>query len=152
MKLGNLTVSSKSFGQHGKIPKQHTVEGEGKSPQIEWKGVPSGTKQLVLICHDPDAPLPNGFTHWVVYGMPPQTTGLPEGEGSGFTQGVNDTGRPGYIGPAPPPGHGVHHYYFWLYALGDGPKLAPHLSRKALLEAIENNVLEQARLVGTYER
>lgn len=99
MKLGNLTVSSKSFGQHGKIPKQHTVEGEGKSPQIEWKGVPSGTKQLVLICHDPDAPLPNGFTHWVVYGMPPQTTALPEGEGSGFTQGVNDTGRPGYMGP-----------------------------------------------------
>jgi Raf kinase inhibitor-like YbhB/YbcL family protein len=152
LKLGNLSVSSKAFAQHGKIPKQHTTEGEDKSPQIEWKGVPAGTKQLVLVCHDPDAPLPNGFTHWVVYGIPPETRGIPEGEGSSFTQGVNGTGRPGYMGPAPPPGHGVHHYYFWLYALGDGPKLAPHLSREALIEAIKNNVLEQARLVGLYER
>jgi phosphatidylethanolamine-binding protein (PEBP) family uncharacterized protein len=67
-------------------------------------------------------------------------------------QGVNGTGRPGYIGPAPPPGHGVHHYYFWLYALGDAPKLEPNLSREALLEAIGKNVAEQARLIGTYER
>ena len=152
MKLGNLSISSKAFGQHVKIPKQYTTEGEDRSPPIEWKGLPAGTRQLALVCHDPDAPLPKGFTHWVVYGIPPETTGIPEGGGGGFVQGVNDTGRPGYLGPAPPPGHGLHHYYFWLYALGDGPKLPPNLSREALLEAIGKSVLEQARLVGTYER
>ncbi len=152
MKLGNLTVASKAFAQHGKMPKQYTPEGENRSPPIEWKGLPAGTRQLALVCHDPDAPLPTGFTHWVLYGIPPDTASIPEGGGAGFTQGVNGTGRPGYFGPAPPPGHGLHHYYFWLYALGDGPKLPPNLSREALLEAIGKNVLEQARLVGTYER
>jgi Raf kinase inhibitor-like YbhB/YbcL family protein len=152
MKLGNLSVSSKAFGQHGKIPRQYTGEGDNTSPPIEWKGVPQGTRQLALVCHDPDAPLPSGFTHWVVYGIPPDSSGIPEGGGQGFVQGLNGAGRPGYIGPAPPPGHGVHHYYFWLYALEDATKLAPSLSREALLSAIGKDVTEQARLVGTYER
>src|SRR5712692_8362589 len=145
LKLGTLSVSSKAFGQHGKIPRQYTGEGDNRSPPIEWKGVPQGTRQLALVCHDPDAPLPDGFTHWVVYG-------IPEGGGQSLVQGLNGAGRPGYIGPAPPPGHGLHHYYFWLYALGDATKLAPNLSREALLSTIGKNVTEQARLVGTYER
>jgi Raf kinase inhibitor-like YbhB/YbcL family protein len=151
LKLGNLSVSSKAFGQHGKIPRQYTGDGDNISPAIEWAGVPQGTRQLALVCHDPDAPLPNGFTHWVVYGIPPDSRGIPERGGQAFVQGLNGTGRPGYIGPAPPPGHGLHHYYFWLYAL-DVAKLPSGLGREALLSAIGNNVAEQARLVGTYER
>jgi len=152
LRLGNLSVSSKAFVQHGKIPRQYTGEGDNTSPPIEWKGVPQGTRQLALVCHDPDAPLPGGFTHWVVYGIPADATGIPEGGGQGFVQGFNGMGRPGYMGPAPPPGHGLHHYYFWLYAVGDAAKLVPNLSREALLSAIGKNVTEQARLVGTYER
>ncbi len=152
LKIGNLSISSRAFEQNGKIPRQHTVEGKNTSPPLEWKGVPPGTRQLALGCHDPDAPLPDGFTHWVVYGIPPTTQGIPEGGGAGFTQGLNGAGKQGYFGPAPPPGHGVHHYYFWLYALGDGPELKPNLNRDALLEAIADRILAQARLVGLYER
>jgi Raf kinase inhibitor-like YbhB/YbcL family protein len=152
LKLGNLNVSSKAFGQHGKIPRQYTGEGDNTSPPIEWKGLPQGTRQLALVCHDPDAPLPNGFTHWVVYGITPDTDGIPEGGGQAFVQGLNDAGRPGYIGPGPPPGHGLHHYYFWVYAIADATKLAPNLRREALLSTIGKSVIEQARLVGTYER
>ena len=152
LKLGTLSVSSKAFGQHGKIPRRYTAEGDDTSPPIEWKGVPQGARQLAFVCHDPDAPLPNGFTHWVVYGIPPDTDGIPEGGGQGFVQGLNGAGRTGYIGPAPPPGHGLHHYYFWLYALGDAAKLSPNLTREALLSTVVKSVTEQARLVGTYER
>ncbi len=152
MKLGNLSVSSKAFEQHGKIPRQYTGDGDNKSPPISWKGLPDGTRQLALVCHDPDAPMPKGFTHWVVYGIPAEASGIPEGAGMSFVQGLNGMGKPGYIGPAPPQGHGLHHYYFWLYALGDGPELKPGLSHEALLGAIAGRVLGQARLVGTYER
>jgi Raf kinase inhibitor-like YbhB/YbcL family protein len=152
MKLGTLSISSNAFEQHGKIPRQYTGEGDNKSPPLAWKGVPDGTKQLALVCHDPDAPMPNGFTHWVIYGIPLTESGLPEGGGASFVQGLNGIGKPGYIGPAPPPGHGVHHYYFWLYAVGDGPELKPNLNRDGLLGAIANRVVGQARLVGTYEK
>ena len=152
LKIGNLSISSNAFEQHGKIPRQHTVEGKNTSPPLEWKGLPQGTRQLALVCHDPDAPLPEGFTHWVIYGIPPNVPGLPEGGGAGFTQGLNGMGKQGYFGPAPPPGHGLHHYYFWLYALRDGPELKPNLNREALLGAIADRILAQARLVGLYER
>jgi Raf kinase inhibitor-like YbhB/YbcL family protein len=152
MRLGTLSIGSKAFEQHGKIPRRYASDGDNRSPPIAWKGVPAGTRQLALVCFDPDAPFPNGFTHWVVYGIPPDASGIPEDGDRSFVQGLNEMGKQGYIGPAPPQGHGLHHYYFWLYALGDGPELKPNLSREALVEAISNRVLAQARLVGTYER
>ena len=77
--------------------------------------------------------------------------GLPEG-GKGPTQGVNSVGNEGYNGPAPPPGHGPHHYYFWVYALDEDLGLEPGLDRRALLDRIEDHVIEQQRVIGTYER
>jgi hypothetical protein len=56
------------------------------------------------------------------------------------------------MGPYPPSGHGVHHYYFWVYALSDELKLKSGLNRAQLLDAISGHIVEQARLVGTYER
>ncbi|MGH2891070.1 MAG: YbhB/YbcL family Raf kinase inhibitor-like protein, partial [Solirubrobacteraceae bacterium] len=46
--------------------------------------------------------------------------------------------------------HGTHHYYFWVYALDDDLALEPGLDRRALMDAIEDHVIEQARLVGTF--
>ena len=152
LKLKELEISSPAFSSMGAIPKRYTSEGENISPPLQWRKVPPDTKQLVLICHDPDAPLPKGFTHWVMYNIPPDVTAVAEGGGNEFTQGVNSAEETGYTGPAPPPGHGLHHYYFWLYALNDAMDLGPGWSRKDLLEAIEPHVTAQARLVGTYER
>ncbi len=45
-----------------------------------------------------------------------------------------------------------HHYYFWLYALDKELNLKPGLNREQLLDAIAEHVIEQARLVGLYER
>lgn len=153
LKLGKLRITSSAFQPLGRIPKRYGGDGDNKSPPLEWTGAPPGTQQFALISHDPDAPLPHGFTHWVVYGIPATTTMLAEGQEAGaFVGGVNDTGKPGYLGPYPPNGHGQHHYYFWLYALDAKAGLKPGMNRSQLLEAIKDHVLEQARLVGTYER
>ncbi|HET6867682.1 MAG TPA: hypothetical protein VFH80_17315 [Solirubrobacteraceae bacterium] len=84
------------------------------------------------------------------YGIPGDRTGLPEG-GDDVASGNNSFGSARYNGPAPPPGHGPHHYYFWVYSLDDELDLEPGLDRRALLERIEDHVIEQARVVGTYE-
>jgi Raf kinase inhibitor-like YbhB/YbcL family protein len=152
LSIKDLRISSPALQAEGAIPTRHTGEGEDVSPALEWSGVPEGTAQLALICHDPDAPLARGFTHWVVHGIPASATGIAEGGGGAFVEGVNDFGKPGYGGPMPPEGHGMHHYYFWLYALDAEVDAGPGLSRAELLDRMADHVIEQARLVGTYER
>lgn len=152
LNIKDLRIVSPAFTPHERIPKRYTDEGENISPPLEWSGLPPLTQQLALICHDPDAPLPRGFTHWVIYGIPPTVSQLAELDGSKFTEGMNSSDQPGYTGPAPPSGHGPHHYYFWLYALDKELDLKPGLNREQFLDAIADHVIEQARLVGIYER
>jgi Raf kinase inhibitor-like YbhB/YbcL family protein len=148
--VGDLTISSDAFEPHNPIPERHTGDGEDVAPALRWSGAPDGTQAFAVVCHDPDAPLVDGFTHWVAYNIPGDADGLPEG-GEGATQGVNTPGNEGYNGPAPPPGHGPHHYYFWVYALDEDLGLEPGLDRRGLLERIEDHVIEQQRVIGLYE-
>lgn len=150
LNIKDLVISSDAFEADARIPDRHAQEGGNVSPGLSWTGVPEGTKQLALICHDPDAPLPHGFTHWVVYGIPADATGITEGDGEAFTQGTTDYGDTGYGGPRPPARHGTHRYYFWLYALDAEVTDGPGLTRAELLARIEDRVIEQARVVGTY--
>ena len=146
-----IQLTSSVFAEGEFIPAKYTCDGEDVSPPLEWSGAPDGTAAFAVVMHDPDAPLVDGFTHWVTYGIPSDATGLPEGT-DGPASGVNSLGNASYNGPAPPPGHGVHHYYFWVYALDEALELPPSLDRRALHAQIEDHVIEQARLIGTYAR
>lgn len=152
MNIKDLKIESPAFGFGERIPDKYTVNGDDVSPPLEISGIPEGTRQLAVVCHDPDAPLPWGFTHWVVYGIPADTTRIEENGGGKFTQGRTDFGKDEYGGPAPPPGHGDHHYYFWVYALDTEVDAGPGLTRRQLLERIEDHILEQNRTVGVYTR
>lgn len=153
--LSDMQLTSSAFDNHGAIPKKHTGEGEDVSPALSWKGAPEGTEGYAIICHDPDAPLLKGntygFVHWVLYNLPASVTSLEEGTSEG-TSGVADFGKPGYGGPMPPEGHGVHHYYFWVLALDTETSFEEGLTLWQLLEKIEPNVIGMNRLVGTYQR
>lgn len=152
LNIADLEISSPAFGAGERIPTRHAKEGDDVSPALEWTGVPDGTAELAVICHDPDAPLPRGFTHWVATGIPADADGIEEGGGDAFVEGQNDFGDAGYGGPAPPEGHGVHHYYFWLYALDTELDAEPGLTRAQLLDRMDGHIIEQNRVVGLYER
>ena len=53
-----LTLTSDAFIEGGEIPAKYTCEGADISPPLFWHGIPEGTKSLVLIVDDPDAPDP----------------------------------------------------------------------------------------------
>ena len=155
----SLTLTSSSFEHKGPIPSRHTCDGQDSSPQLSWTDVPAGTKSLVLIVDDPDAPDPAApkmtWVHWVLYNIPPYATGLPESITAkdlpaGTMQGVNDWQRTGYGGPCPPVGN--HRYFHKLYALN---AVLPDLKSptKALLEkTMQTHVITHAELVGFYQR
>ncbi len=149
--IGDLRISSPAFDYHAALPDRHTGAGAGVNPPLAWSGAPKGTRQFALVCHDPDAPLPHGWTHWVVTGIPSDASAIPDGT-CPFLEATNDFGDRGYGAPMPPPGHGVHHYYFWLFALGTEIDGDPTLTRALLLDRIGDHVIEQARLIGTVER
>ena len=150
LNLGDLTLSCAAFEDGERIPDKHTSNGEDTSPALSWDHVPDGTQSFALVCHDPDAPLIDGFTHWLLYNIAGDATGLEHGASGKYTSGQNDFGNAGYKGPAPPPGHGTHRYFFHLFALDSDLNLEPGLSRRELLERIDEHVIEQARIVGTY--
>lgn len=150
--IENLRIESPEFAEFDGIPDHHTGEGADVSPHLRWSGLPEGTRELAVICHDPDAPVPGGWTHWVVYGIPIHVDSIARDGGEDFTHGINDFGNSRYNGPMPPPGHGKHHYYFWVYALDTELNAEPGLTRNELLARMSDHIIEQARVVGTYER
>jgi Raf kinase inhibitor-like YbhB/YbcL family protein len=147
-----IEVSSPAFESGATIPKRHTGEGEDVSPPLKWSSLPQGTKEIAIICDDPDAPTQKPFVHWVAYKIPAIRRGLPEGSTEGALEGTNDFDEVGYDGCMPPRGHGVHHYHFKVYALDIELDTPAGLSKDELLEAIEGHVLDEGELIGTYER
>lgn len=153
----SITVKSDAFANAQVIPRKYTGEGEDISPPLSWSAPPAGTKELALICDDPDAPA-GAWVHWVVYRIPADATSLPEGASAGkknklaCTEGKTSWGTPGYQGPLPPKGHGTHHYHFRLYALDQPLSLKPNAAKADLLAAMKGHILAQGELMGTYER
>ncbi|MCX7590232.1 MAG: YbhB/YbcL family Raf kinase inhibitor-like protein [Kiritimatiellae bacterium] len=149
-------LASSAFAEGAAIPVKYTGDGPDISPPLTWTDPPAGTKSLVLICDDPDAPV-GTWVHWVLYDIPPTTRSLAEGIPTIGTvpgvgkQGKNDFRRLGYGGPAPPPGK-PHRYFFKLYAVDVETGLAPGATKTEVLKAIEGHILAETRLMGTYKR
>jgi Raf kinase inhibitor-like YbhB/YbcL family protein len=155
----SMTITSSSFSPHGSIPARHTCDGHDTSPELFWTEVPEGTKSLVLIMDDPDAPDPAApkrtWVHWMLYNIPPGASGLSEAIVTadlppGTLEGLNDWQRAGYGGPCPP--IGKHRYFHKLYALDT---VLPDLKKptKAKLEkAMEGHVIAYSELIGLYQK
>lgn len=143
-----FSLKSPAFSNGHAIPRKFTGDGTDVSPPLSWSDAPAGTKSFVLVVEDPDAPS-GTFRHWGIYDL--TDTQLPEGA-SGSTV-TNDFGERGYRGPAPPRGHGTHHYHFRLAAL-DVERLAvpPHAKVADLRKAAKGHILGEVELIGTYSR
>lgn len=150
-------LKSSSFDPEKPIPAKYTCEGADVSPPLSWSSLPPGTKSLALIVDDPDAPDPRAPTrtwvHWVVYGISPTVTALPEAVDAkqfALHEGLNDWKTRGYRGPCPPVGR--HRYFHKLYALDVVlPDLDPP-DKTTLEQAMRGHVLGQTALVGTYAK
>ena len=123
------------------------------SPQLSWSRAVPGTKSFAVIAFDVTA----SFTHWGIYNIAPDATGLPANAGapgSAFGQQItNDFGLVGYDGPCPPAGL-VHTYVFTVYALDTKLRLPASTTFPAnaetLFRALIGHVLNSASIAGFY--
>jgi Raf kinase inhibitor-like YbhB/YbcL family protein len=146
-----MDLTSSNFEEGGRIPREHSCDGDDAPPELLWSGVPSGVVALALTCEDPDAP-GGTFVHWVVWGIDPSSGRIGADDGPGIRHGRNGFGNSGYGGPCPPPGHGPHRYEFTLYALDQSIDPEPGSTIEQLRSAIDGHVRATATLMGTYER
>jgi Raf kinase inhibitor-like YbhB/YbcL family protein len=157
-----INIKIADFADGGRIPEKFTCAAgpNSPSPAISWSGVPAGTQSFVLILHDPDPVVNHSSSdvlHWAIFDIPGSAKGLPEGVKSGeqadrANQMNNIAGRPGYLGPCPPPGHGDHHYTLELYALDAKLGLPASTSRADLLKAMDGKVLSKGVYLGIFGR
>lgn len=151
-----FAIHSPDFASGAEIPRAFTCSGEDRSPALEWKDVPEGTKAFALIADDPDAPV-GTWVHWVIFNIPGSARALKSGVekkellADGTRQGRNDFRKTGYNGPCPPAGK-PHRYFFKLYALSADLKLAPGASKADVEQAMQGQILGRAEWMGRYQR
>jgi Raf kinase inhibitor-like YbhB/YbcL family protein len=153
-----MDLSSPAFSNGGVLSlAQVKCGGQNISPALQWSGEPSSTKSFALTVFDPDAH--GGWWHWIVLNIPANVHQLVSGAGSGAglppgaVPGSNDFSQPTYGGPCPPPGSGVHHYEFTLWALPSvNSPLSADTKPDSVAQYLASHALAKAELVGTYQR
>jgi Raf kinase inhibitor-like YbhB/YbcL family protein len=132
-----MELTTTAFADMGTIPHEfafcatdpvaHVTLSANRNPDFAWRGLPSGTLSLAMICHDPDVPsrgddvnkegrvvpksLPRvDFFHWVLIDLPHDTPPIERGE---FSDGVTARGK---TGPHAPRGarQGINGYTAWF--------------------------------------
>lgn len=149
--MDDFNLSSAAFGDGSEIPTRFGYKHGNHSPPLTVANVPGGCKSIALIMDDPDAMKAVGkvWTHWIIWNIPPQSPGMDESSvPDGSVEGVNDFGQVGYGGPAPPDGR--HTYVFRMYALNSRLDLQRGSDKRQLEDAMQNRVVAEARLEGTF--
>ena len=154
--MAAFRLTSPAFEHDDALPAEYSADGGNRSPALAWSGVPEGTKELVLVVDDPDAES-GVFTHWLVYGIPPEVSELPEDlprdvvidDPVELVQGLNEFDESGWTGPTASEDRGPHRLFFRLHALDvELLELPPGATRSELRAAAKGHILATAELVG----
>ncbi len=133
-----MKLISSAFDHNEKIPSKYTCDGENISPPLTISDVPKNLRKDGM------------WNHWVVFNMPPDMDGIKEGNEPQGMGGVGTNGKQGYFGPCPPDRE--HRYFFKLFALDQKLDLTEQATKEDLENAMKGHILEQAELIGRYER
>jgi Raf kinase inhibitor-like YbhB/YbcL family protein len=149
----SITVTSRSFASGGTIPVDYSCDGKDVSPQLTWSAPPQGTKALVIVVDDPDAPS-GTFTHWLVIDLGADALTLAEGVDPstlGAKVGANDFHNVRYNGPCPPKGE-QHRYQFTVFASDAPLPLNEGATRADVDAALSGHVLGSGTLTALFAR
>ena len=164
-----LTLSTTAFEDGGIIPVKYSQAAEGAepgggtSPALTWTNPPAGTKSFVLHMHDLDFvhdKTMDDQVHWLVWNIPADKTGLPEGipKGTQLSDGSYQISVTGslYRGPGAPANGPLHHYIIELFALDTTLDIKPTVdafqSRAMIMKAMQGHILGRSAYTGRFKR
>ncbi len=141
-----MQLSSPAFSENGSLSQRYSCEGQNVNPPVLISDIPTGSRSLAVLLHDPDAPS-GDFVHWLAYDIDPQGK-IEEGKSTG-TPGLNSSGKLGYQGPCPPPG-ATHQYHLQVFALDTRLNLPKGASLEIFKSAVRGHVITTSELVGKF--
>lgn len=133
-----IALTSPAFGDGGTIPEEYSCLPVEGPPRVEWRGVPAGAAELVLVMDDVTG---GGQLHWTVAGIDPTATGWPA-EPSGNAVEVKE-----YFGPCP---RTRSEYRFRVFALDEPSGLAAGDPERPAVEHVETAAAATGQLIGFY--
>jgi Raf kinase inhibitor-like YbhB/YbcL family protein len=140
------------------LPIQFTSDGVGISPPLQWSDIPAEATSLALIVEDADSPTTEPLVHAIAVDIDPGLQGFDEDDFTAESEqtpanlGRNSFLRQAWLPPDPPPGHGVHHYAFQVFALLPGEAFSSSPGRRELATNIRQRAVGSGCLIGTYWR
>lgn len=148
--LGTIVVSSPAFQPGGVLPSRYTCDGAELSPPLNWRNVPAGSVELLLLALDLDGGR-TGAIQWAVAGLPPSAPGIAAGRlPPGAVVGRNSAGEPGWGGICDASGR-LHHVAFLLYALDRRLGLKAGFNPAVVRSGLKDATLARGLTVATYE-
>jgi phosphatidylethanolamine-binding protein (PEBP) family uncharacterized protein len=150
-KFGAITLTSAAFAPGGPINARYTCDGAGVSPPLQWRGVPNGTAELVLLVLDLSGEAKGGV-QWAVAGIPPSVDHISAGSvPAGAVVGANSLGKNGWGGVCAAKGV-TQHVLFLLYALRKSLNFSPGFNALAARGALKSERLASGLTAATYDR
>lgn len=154
----HIVVTSPAQAVDGKLDDRYSAYHDNISPPLSWEPV-DGAVSFAVIVEDPDAPQEHPFIHWMIWNIPGTSQGVPEGlektdqlvTPHRAVQGKNGKGEYGWFGPLPPAGHGVHRYYFQVFALDQEIAMGPETPLEELLHVLKGSTIAKGEMMSTYE-
>jgi len=151
-----LQPTSLDLAVGGAFNARQSAYANNLSPSLAWALTP-GAQSYAVVIEDPDSRGGQPFVHWLIWNIPGDAVGLPEGvpqggqtaRPAGAAQGMSDAHTLGYFGPHPPSGTGLHHYVIELFALDSRLDLGPGRPLADLEKAMSGHVLAKGRLIAT---
>ena len=139
--MSDFSITCSDFSEGDEIPKKFGYKFENEEPNISFIRPPPSTTTLALIMDDPDAMGAVGkvWVHWLQYHNLNESSPI---------EGKTDFGEIKYGGPAPPDKR--HTYIFKAYALDTELELKEGFSKKDLEDAMNEHIIAEAKLTGTF--
>jgi Raf kinase inhibitor-like YbhB/YbcL family protein len=156
---GSIDVQSSAFRDGEAIPARFTADGQGVSPPIDWRGVPSGAAAVVVLIEDMDTTAAHARVRAIVWGLPGRDGRLPEGALSSRqareparAAGGSPFSTTRYLAPQAPRGHEPHRYAIQVLALDVAPSFQKAPGRGDVIDAARGHVVGAGCLIGTCSR
>lgn len=149
-----MKLTSVAFDHQTLIPSKYTCNGENINPPLSIADVPEDARSLVLIMDDPDVPhhlrADGMWNHWIVFNIPVSIVDIEEGSEPEGIHGIGTAENLDYDGPCPPDTE--HRYFFRVYALDTILDLIKGVSKKDVVNAMKDHIVDKAELIGLYQK
>lgn len=126
------------------------MSGPNISPELDWTGVPAGTKSFAVLLQD----LSNGYSHWVIWNIPgtatmlaadvPKTSNMPSTPAGSQQTNASFASGDGYYGP----GSACNVYEYVVFALAMD-KFTPTSTTNSDAVRTALMALDDSQLLGT---